>query len=115
MQLNNFRIGWNILFWVLLIVVLALALMPNTDNLPTTGWDKANHLLAFITLCILGLLAYPKHTVAVLLGLLLYGGLIEVLQSFTPNRSAEVADLVTDGLGLVVGWKISLRIKKATA
>jgi VanZ family protein len=115
MQLNNFRIGWNILFWMLLIVVLALALMPNTDNLPTTGWDKANHLLAFITLGICGLLAYPKRTVAVLLGLLLYGGLIEVLQSFTPNRSAEYADLVTDGLGLVVGWKISLRIKKATA
>jgi VanZ family protein len=35
--------------------------------------------------------------------LLAYGGLIEVLQSFTPNRYAEIGDLFADGVGLAIG------------
>ena len=38
-----------------------------------------------------------------LVGLLAYGGLIEILQSFTSDRMAEWADLLADGLGMVVG------------
>ncbi|RZA07387.1 MAG: VanZ family protein, partial [Proteobacteria bacterium] len=36
-----------------------------------------------------------------------YGGLIEVLQSLTPDRSAEWADLLADGIGLGVGWLLA--------
>ncbi len=39
-----------------------------------------------------------------LAGLLAYGALIEVLQSFTPNRSADWRDLVADAVGLALGW-----------
>ena len=39
-----------------------------------------------------------------LAGLLTYGGMIEVLQSFTPDRMAEWADLLADTLGLALGW-----------
>jgi VanZ family protein len=35
--------------------------------------------------------------------LLAYGGLIEVLQSFTPSRYAEFGDLFADGAGLALG------------
>ena len=41
---------------------------------------------------------------ALLAGLLAYGALIEVLQSFTPNRSADWRDLVADAVGLALGW-----------
>ena len=43
-------------------------------------------------------MAYPKRPAILLAGLLTYGGMIEVLQSFTPDRMAEWADLLADAL-----------------
>ena len=78
--------------------------MPAGVPLPDTGWDKSNHLLAFLALAITGLMAYPKRPAILLASLLAFGGMIEVLQSFTPDRMAEWADLLDDALGLAVGW-----------
>ena len=83
--------------------VMVLSLMPTAVPLPTTGWDKSNHFLAFMVLGWLGMRAFPGRTLAVLTGLLAYGGLIEVLQSLTPSRVAEWGDLLADGLGLLLG------------
>lgn len=91
------------LFWASLIVVLALSLAPASPELPTTGWDKSNHLVAFCYLLILGKSSYPSRTLAVFVGLVGYGVLIEILQSFTTYRFAEWGDLVADIAGLSVG------------
>ena len=77
--------------------------MPTVPHLPTTGWDKSNHALAFIVLTILGCRAYPNAIAAVLLGSIAFGGLIEILQSFTPYRFAEWGDLLADTIGVIVG------------
>ena len=84
-------------------VVLMLSLLPASSNLPTTGWDKSNHALAFMVLAFISYWAWPGRTVSALTGLLTYGGLIEVLQSLTPSRSAEFGDLIADGVGLLTG------------
>jgi VanZ family protein len=101
-------------FFICLAVVLALSLMP-PEPLPTTGWDKANHALAFAVLAMLGCRSYPGRQVSVLLGLLAYGVLIEFLQSLTGYRTAELLDVVADGVGLVIGWplaRFSLRTRR---
>ena len=95
---------WVWAFGSVALVVLVLALMPTVPHLPTTGWDKTNHLLAFAVLAWLGCHAYPQRMVSVLSGLLVYGALIEILQSFTSYRFADWHDLLADGLGLVLGW-----------
>ncbi|WP_240648546.1 VanZ family protein [Variovorax beijingensis] len=41
-----------------------------------------------------------------------YGVLIEVLQSFTPNRSAEVSDVVADAMGIIVGRLIAAMLNR---
>lgn len=87
--------------------VLALCLMPPAQHLPSTGWDKTNHALAFAVLAVLGLYAYTARTARVLLGLLAFGALIEVLQSLTGYRSAEWLDLLADAVGLVAGWQVA--------
>lgn len=92
------------LFWIGIAAVLALSLAPNTASLPTTGWDKSNHLMAFVMLAVLGLRAYRPHTGVILVGLLCFGGLIEILQSLTSYRSAEWADLIADGIGAILGY-----------
>lgn len=94
-------------FWTCAIAVLVLSLAPTSPELPSTGWDKSNHFLGFGVLSVLGLLAYPARHVAILFGLLAFGGLIEVLQSLTPYRLAEWADWIADGIGIVAGYAIA--------
>jgi len=93
-------------FWICLLVVLVLALMRPTHLMPSTGWDKANHALAFAVLTVLGCMSYPGRTARVLLGLFAYGALIEVLQSLTGYRTGEAIDLVADAVGLGLGWQV---------
>jgi len=59
------------------------ALSP-AQGLPSTGWDKLNHVLAFGALGTLATLAWPAQVSLSLVLLFGYGILIEVLQSFTP-------------------------------
>lgn len=103
-------------FSLCLAVGLAVALMPPQTLVPPTGWDKANHAMAFAVLAMLGCAAYPGRRAPVLLGLLAYGGAIELLQGLTGYRSAEVLDVVADGVGLFFGWtftRLSSRARRA--
>ena len=99
-------LAWRLAFGLCVLVVLVLALLPNDLAVPSTGWDKSNHLLAFSVMALLGLRAFPGRTLALLAGLLAYGALIEMLQSFTPNRFAQWQDLVADAAGLALGWVV---------
>jgi len=72
----------------------------------TTGWDKSNHLLAFGVMMLLGCKAYAQRVPSILIGLLAYGAVIEIAQSYTPNRSAEWLDFLADGIGILLGWAV---------
>jgi VanZ family protein len=98
---------WTWAFVVCAVAVLVLALMSTPPPAITTGWDKSNHLMAFGVMTWLGCKALPHRGVPLLLGLLAYGALIEILQSYTPNRSAEWVDLLADGFGIAIGWLLS--------
>lgn len=99
--------------------VLSLCLTPPAAHLPSTGWDKANHALAFALLALLGLAAYPARAARVLLGLLAFGAAIELLQSLTGYRTAEWLDLLADAVGVAAGWQVARRCgvgaRRATA
>jgi hypothetical protein len=93
-------------FWLCVAAVLVLALLPASAHLPTTGWDKANHGLAFGVMTLLGRWAYPRSTATLVLGLFAYGGLIEALQALTPDRSSEWGDWLADCIGLALAWTL---------
>lgn len=95
-----------------MLALLVLSLMPPSPEMPTTGWDKSNHALGFGLLALLGHAAGPRSRRKMLLGLLAYGGLIEVLQSFTPDRMAEWGDLLADGVGLLIGEACALLLMR---
>lgn len=91
-------------FWLALLVLTALSLMP-TGLLPPpvfSLWDKAQHALGFGGLTLLGLLTYPHHRVRLPLLLLAHGGLIELLQAATGWRYGEWLDLLADAVGILV-------------
>ncbi|MBF6991330.1 MULTISPECIES: VanZ family protein [Cupriavidus] len=94
---------WRLLFWACAAAVLALSLMPPSQPLPTTGWDKSNHLLAFGVLALLGRRAFAGHGLSLLLVLVVYGGVIELLQGMTAYREADWLDLVADACGVLAG------------
>ena len=97
---------WRALLVLLMAAVLVLALMPSPPPSIDTGWDKLNHVLAFSTLAVAGRFSFPGARTPVWLligGLLAFGVLIELLQMLVPTRSAEVADVLADGVGIAVG------------
>nr|MBF0685377.1 VanZ family protein [Pseudomonas sp.] len=86
-----------------MLSVLVLSLLPVSTPLPTTGWDKTNHVLGFAILALLAGLGYRGQELRVAAGLLAYGVLIEALQALSGYRFAEWGDLLSDGIGIVLG------------
>ncbi len=110
MRLTKF---WRWLLAAQVLVVLYLALSPRPPQTLDLGWDKLNHLLAFACMTVTARLAFGRIWGTLIVALLAYGGLIEILQSFVPNRSAEWADWFADGLGITLGiglWLILRRL-----
>lgn len=104
---------WQWLFLLLICVISFLALTPVPPKDLDTGWDKANHFLAFGSLAFVGRLAWPRaHLLTLPLGLVAYGAAIELIQYFVPGRSCEWADLFADSLGIALGWLIVTTLLK---
>jgi len=106
---------WQVAGVLLPIVVLVLALMPNILPWPHdqgADWlkfDKWGHGITFAALALWYTGQYARHLYwRLALALLIYGALIEVLQSMTTYRTAEWGDLAADGLGIVAGIVIAL-------
>lgn len=97
--------AWLGLGLVLLAVALTLALLPQPRGVPIVYNDKVTHALAFATLMswFSGIFRF-RLAPALALALVGYGALIEILQSFTPTRQPELADLVADTVGILLGW-----------
>jgi VanZ family protein len=103
--------AWRWLLGVLAAVVAVLALMPAPPEQASLGWDKLNHVTAFAALALCAVFGWRSSRaarLAVLFGLLAYGGAIELLQLHVPNRSGEWGDLLADGIGLGLGALLAL-------
>ncbi len=109
MRLSAIARGWwQGLFVLVLPVTLVVALLPlrlRHDTFEHT--DKLMHVGAFMGLAVLAALAWPGRQRVVFTGLIAYGVLVEVLQSFFPPRAASMADVVADGLGIALGLLLS--------
>ena len=101
---------WRVFFILIAGAVAYLALTPAPPVMIDTGWDKANHALAFggmaFTACLSCRSSNAKRLL--MLGLLFgYGGLIEILQMSVPSRTAEWADLLADSVGIGAGAAVA--------
>ena len=97
--------------WVLGLVVLTWQLIspdPYGGKLPIN--DKLVHCLLFAVLGLSGLAVWPSSWLSrVLIGLAIYGLLVEIIQYQVPGRSFELMDWVADLLGLLLAlliWRL---------
>ena len=65
-------------------------------------WDKAQHAVAFSTLTLLAMFAYYPNWKIIGFALILYGGAVELVQSFTTWRSGDIADWGADCFGVIL-------------
>jgi len=101
-----YRTVWLTLGFIMLAAVLTVCLVPlKAPPVAPVFNDKVLHVLTFVVLTVwFGALFTREHTKIVALGLLLFGVMIEALQSTTAYRSAELLDLVADAGGILIGW-----------
>lgn len=108
-ELPRWRTFWFLLGIGGLVAILWLAISPLPRIMPPVTWsDKVLHLVVFCGLMVWFAALFPRrHYLAVLIALLLYGLLMEFLQSMVPDRAAEFADVVADIAGLLLGWVLA--------
>ena len=97
------------LFWAALLFAYVVAIMPAAEAPKIAQSDKVEHMIAFVTLALLGRLAYPQVK-ALTLGLLLagLGALIEFTQMIPAlHRDGNVADWIADSIAIVVGLSVA--------
>ena len=103
------------LFWIALVGSYIAAILPQ-DMAPTLGplSDKWTHFLAFAVLTLLLRLAYCISSIQTTAVLLFYALFIEFSQYFTPNRCAEVLDVVADAIGIAIGLLLYWILERET-
>ena len=103
-------------FAVVVLISLAVLFAPQAEVPPAPpGVDKLVHLVLFAALALSGRWAGIGRSVLAPL-LVLYAAVSEVVQGVTPlQRSASLADLLADVLGVLVGlglWGLLTRRRR---
>ncbi|NIL92952.1 MAG: hypothetical protein GTO71_00575 [Woeseiaceae bacterium] len=108
---------WRTASIVLLLLVLAVTLMPAVwfwpEKQQLVTWfvhaDKWLHGVTFVFLAVWFAGQYrPQSYWRIALGLLAFGGLIEICQKAVTYRSAELLDLAANAAGIGIGLAIAL-------
>ena len=92
-------------FFIGLVAVIALSLLPQESLPEIDTWDKLNHAFAYGVLAVAGGLGFKggRSLLMVGLGLVVLGAGLELAQSFTPNRDGSIYDAVANLVGVAIG------------
>lgn len=90
----------QVAFWVATIFAFIMAVLPQPPEFPGAPSDKVQHVIAFLVLAALGVLAYPRTPKrGLLLGLAAFGAVIELIQAIPGlNRDSDPMDWMADTL-----------------
>jgi len=97
---NNVEKNWKLFTFFLLSIITILSLYPLPVLPEVPGSDKSHHLIAYSVLAIPMVLANPRNLLLYLLLLIIYGGLIEIIQPYV-NRYGEWLDFLANTIGVI--------------
>ncbi|MCB1675919.1 MAG: VanZ family protein [Halioglobus sp.] len=100
----------TIVFFVYAGIVAAMSLSPGSGQ-GVGHLDKVVHLLTYYIFAVFGyrMLANKQYCLFVYLGIIAYGGLIELGQSYVPGRHMSKFDVLANIAGVVRGALVMRR------
>ena len=100
----------QVIFAIYAGIVAVTSLRPG-DNVNLDPMDKVVHLLVYYIFAVLGYRALANKTyyLYVCLGIIAYGGLMEIGQSWIPGRQMSAYDFLANTLGVVLGAAVVTR------
>ena len=107
------------LFWLGVLAILAMSVVPTNTSEAISSLDKAIHFFAFLVITYLLWAAYklPRPFISSVLLLSLFGLTIELLQHFVPTRIFSLYDFAADIAGIIAGvtlyWLLAKRKVKS--
>ena len=108
-QLITLRRVWLAIGVGLILLVIWLSLTPHPIKTPPEHGDKFGHLAAYGTLMVwfAQLDARQRTRIGYAVGFIALGIALEFAQGFTDYRVFEVADMVANATGVLLGWLIA--------
>lgn len=102
---------FRLMFYAVLIAGCVLAFAPANQTLHAQFNDKLLHAVGFFCIAISAHFAHPNaKAVFPVMGLALFGLMIEVVQAYLPYRSFSWADWVADLVGIFLYYYIAARL-----
>ncbi|MBV9331220.1 MAG: VanZ family protein [Alphaproteobacteria bacterium] len=101
------------LFWPALVLVCWGELTPHPPRLIEHFWDKSLHFTAYFGLAAMAtlVLGSRKRLLGALLALIVFGGVLEILQGYT-GRDPDLLDELANALGVVSGFVVAWAFAK---
>ena len=95
------------------VFIAGVSLIPSELSPDISFWDKGLHFIAYMIFAFLasGISGNKKTLVYLSLGIVIYSGILETVQSIIPGRMMSGRDLLANTLGVVVGVLLSLLLK----
>jgi VanZ family protein len=106
---SGLRRAWQAAIVLLVAVIVAGGLLPTPGLTAAPGFDKLEHFVAYFVLVLLGSGIVPPERLRVVAARAFALGLvIEALQGLvTTTRTADWADVLANGAGVLVAWFIA--------
>jgi VanZ family protein len=105
----------RIAFYSAIALVAALSLAPSAALPPTSIGDKAEHVIAYAVLGLLGAASSERRFARTILELSVFGIAIEMLQGFSPGRSPDPLDVLADFVGAILGCGAAMMLRHMTS
>ena len=106
---------FKFLLLVTLLIISYLVFSRPGYNQSIPHIDKIGHFGSFFILSALSHLAFRPRWYVLFFGLIAYAGMIEIVQSYLPYRSASWADFAADILGIIGFYLLLLGYQKQRA
>lgn len=89
--------------WFCVALLAVLSLIPSNLEIRSGMPGGVEHAMAYFGTAIMLMLGYPRKAWSITAGLVVYGGLLEMLQLLAPGRTPKVADAIASGAGAILG------------
>lgn len=104
----------NFLVFIFYSVLAAVVSLRPLAGVPIDSWDKLLHFVFYAAFSILGfrIVKSMRRYAYVCVGIVIYGGLIEIAQSFFPGRMMSAYDFLANTLGVAAGALLAITVSR---